>query len=225
MDASMNPNRRRVVREQQETVYEPIQPVQPVYEQPVVPVQPVQPVYEQPVVPVQPVYEQPVVPVEPAPYANNTRSYSQMGDMRVENVRQGYYDADGNLVEREEQVFDDPYTRRLNVLDRVTRIVYFVMGLLEVLLALRFLFRVIDAGTANGFVNFIYNLTAPFVAPFNGIFNDQAITRGSVVEFSTLIAMAIYALLTYGIIQLLNLLLTPSRSSREVYSTTRRRRY
>ncbi|HEX2913442.1 MAG TPA: YggT family protein, partial [Chloroflexia bacterium] len=112
--------------------------------------------------------------------------------------------------------------RRLNTLDRTTQVIYFLLGLLEILLALRFVFRIINSNTANGFVNFIYNLTAPFVAPFNGIFNDQAVTRGSVVEFSTLIAMAIYALIAWGIVKLLNVLLRPNPSSREVFTNTRR---
>ena len=248
MDAPLEP-RRRVVRE--EVAYEPIpqvvQPVQPVaaqpvvgqpvVQQPVVGVQPVagQPVVGQPVVQtvmpqpvaqplVQPVVAaQPVVAVEPAPAVDTQRSYSQVGDMRLENVRQGFYDANGNLVEREEQFFDDPYQRRMNVLDRTARIIYFVMGFLEVLLALRFLFRIIGADANNGLVNFVYNFTGVFVGPFNGIFNDQSLQRGSVIEVSTLLAMAMYAILTYGIIQLLYLLLTPSRSTRSVFSNTRRR--
>jgi len=243
MESPLEP--RRVIRE--EAVYQPIEPavqpvVQPIVEQPVIAAQPVVPA---PVVGVQPVAAQPVVQpvvqpiaqtvlpqpvamaqpvvVGPAPAVDSQRSYSQVGDMRVENVRQGFYDAAGNLVERQEQVFDDPYTRRLNVLDRTARIIYFIMGVLEVLLALRFLFRIINAETTNGLVNFIYNFTAPFVAPFNGIFNDQSLQRGSLVEISTLLAMVLYAILTYGIIQLLYLLLTPNRSSRSVFSSTRRR--
>jgi hypothetical protein len=243
MDAPLEP--RRVIRE--EAVYQPIEPVvqpivPPIVEQPVVAAQPgvpapvvgVQPVAAQPVIQpvVQPVAQtvlpqpvataQPVV-VGPAPAVDSQRSYSQVGDMRVENVRQGFYDAAGNLVERQEQVFDDPYARRLNVLDRTARIIYFVMGVLEVLLALRFLFRIINAETTNGLVNFIYNFTAPFVAPFNGIFNDQSLQRGSLVEISTLLAMVLYAILTYGVIQLLYLLFTPGRSSRSVFSSSRRR--
>jgi len=189
---------------------------QPIVGQPVVAAQSV--IAAQPVV-----QAQPYVAVEPAPAVDTQRSYSQVGDMRVENVRQGFYDANGNLVEREEQIFDDPYVRRMNRLDRIGRIVYFVMGFLEVLLALRFLFRVIGADPNNGFARFIYNLTGAFVGPFNGIFNDQTLSSGSVVEISTLLAMAIYALLTYGVIQLMYLLFTPNRSSRSVFSSTRRR--
>jgi len=237
-----------------EPIPQVVQPVQPVVQQPVVGVQPVvqQPVVGQPVVQqtvagqpvmqtvmpqpvaqplVQPVVQarpvvaaQPVVAVEPVPAVDSQRSYSQVGDMRLENVRQGFYDATGNLVQHEEQVFDDPYQRRMNVLDRTARIIYFVMGFLEVLLALRFLFRIIGADANNGLVNFIYNFTGVFVSPFNGIFNDQSLQRGNVIEVSTLLAMAIYAILTYGIIQLLYLVLTPSRSTRSVFSSTRRRR-
>jgi hypothetical protein len=145
--------------------------------------------------------------------------------MRLENVRQGFYDANGNLVEREEQYFDDPYQRRMNGLDRTARIIYFLMGFLEVVLAMRFLFRIIGADPNNGLVNFIYNFTGVFVGPFNGIFNDQSLQRGNVIEVSTLLAMAMYAILTYGIIQLLYLVLTPNRSSRSVFSNTRRRNY
>ncbi len=253
MEAPLEPRRRVIREEAVYQPLEPVvQPaVQPVIEQPVVAAQPVvpaqpvvqapvvgvQPVAAQPVVPAQPVVQpvvqtvmpqpvataQPVVAVEPAPAVDTQRSYSQVGDMRVENVRQGYYDAAGNLVERNEQVFDDPYARRLNALDRTARILYFIMGVLEVLLALRFLFRIINAETTNGLVNFIYKFTAPFVTPFNGIFNDQTLQRGSIIEISTLLAMALYAILTYGIIQLLYLLFTPNRSSRAVYSSSRRR--
>ena len=223
MDAPINPNRRRVYRE--EVAYEPVEPVvqpvvQPVYEQPVYQQPVVQPIVQQPVV--QPVYQQ--LPVDPTLDAR--RTYSQVGDARMESVRQNYYDADGNLMEREEQVFDDPVMRRLNTLDRTAQIFYFIMGILELLLALRFLFRVLAADPTSGFANFIYGFTRPFVGPFSGIFNDQVLDKsGSVVEFSTLLAMLLYALVTYGIIQLLNIIFTPGRTTRQVYTTTRRRRY
>jgi len=162
--------------------------------------------------------------MQAAPVVDNQRSYSQVGGTSVETNRQGYYDANGNLVERQEQVFDDPYTRRYNGLDRTARVIYFVLGVLEILLALRFIFRLTSADTSNGFANFIFNSTAPFVGPFNGIFNDQALTRTGVLEISTLLAMAIYALLFYGIVKLMYVLLAPNRSTEEIHSTTRRRR-
>ncbi len=212
MEEPLDP-RRKVVR-QDEVVYEA--PVA----QPVVPVQPA--VQVQPAVPVQPViaYQQPAA----VPVADTRRSYVDSSDVRSEKVSQVNYDASGNLVQREEQVFEDTYAARANSLDRIARIIQFVFGLLLVLLALRFLFRVINAGTGNGLVNFIYNITAPFVAPFNGIFNDQALNNNaSVVEFSTLIAIGIYALLAWGIVKMLYVFFSPDHSTKEVFSSSRRR--
>lgn len=142
----------------------------------------------------------------------------------MESSQQTYYDPAGNLVEKREQVFDDSSQQRLNLINRTTQIIYFLVGLLEVLLTLRFVFRLINADATTGFANFIYNFTHPFVVPFNGIFNDQAIARVGVLEFSTLVAMVIYALVGYGIARLLYVLFAPNRSSQEVYSKTLRRR-
>lgn len=55
--------------------------------------------------------------------------------------------------------------------------IWLATGALDVLLAIRFLLRVLGALIGAGFVQFIYSVTAPLVAPFQGIFNVGA--RGS----------------------------------------------
>jgi uncharacterized protein YggT (Ycf19 family) len=142
----------------------------------------------------------------------------------VEFSQQTYYDSAGNLVEKQKQVFDDSYQHRLNLINRTTQIIYFLLGLVEVLLTLRFVFRLINADATTGFANFIYNFTRPFVEPFQGIFNDQALSQVGKLEFSTLVAVVIYALVGYGIVRLLYVLFAPKRSSEEVYTKTLRRR-
>jgi uncharacterized protein YggT (Ycf19 family) len=164
------------------------------------------------------------MPLPLAPPFDSQRSYSQAGQAQVETVRETYFDQAGSLVEKQEQVSDDPYQRRLNLINRTTRLLYFVLSLIEVLLALRFLFRLINADATTGFANFIYNFTSPLVGPFNGIFNDQALNRAGVLEISTLVAMAIYCLVGYGIARLVYVLFVPNRNSEEVYTKTRRRR-
>src|SRR5665811_2517997 len=52
-------------------------------------------------------------------------------------------------------------------------LVYFVFGILDILLAFRFVFKLLGANPSTGFVDFIYNLSAIFVAPFAGIFNTS----------------------------------------------------
>jgi len=196
MDAPLDP-RRTVNREGQEGLTSPFQPVSP-------PLGPNQPI---------------------PPPLDNQRNYSQSGNAQMETVRESYYDQSGALVEKQEQIVDDPYTRRYNLLARTAQLIYFVLGILEVLLMLRFLLRLINAANTVGFANFIYTVSSPFVAPFNGIFNnDQVLNRDVVVEFSTVLAMAIYALLVYGMVKLLYILFGPNRNNKEVYTTSRRRR-
>jgi uncharacterized protein YggT (Ycf19 family) len=179
-----------------------------------------------PAYPVQPVYQPLGRPDQPPPLPpDSQRHYSQADNTRVETVRQSYYDPSGALVEQQAQVVDDPYIRRRNRLDRIAQIIYFVLGMVEVLLVLRFVLRIINADNTAGFASFIYNFSSPFVAPFNGIFNnDQVFNRAGVVELSTLVAMVIYAVLAYGMVKLLYILFGPERSSQEVYTTSRRRR-
>lgn len=85
------------------------------------------------------------------------------------------------------------------------RVVWFIAGVLLTLLAFRFVFALLGANPSNGFVNFIYTVSHPFVAPFFGIFGYHLRYGISRVELSTLVAMAVYALLAFGIARLLTI--------------------
>jgi len=86
----------------------------------------------------------------------------------------------------------------------VVKIIYFILGVLEVFLGLRLILRLLGASPDNVFVPFIYNVTRIFIAPFFGIFSTAA-TQGAetdaVLEPATIIAMLIYALLAWGIVK------------------------
>jgi len=77
---------------------------------------------------------------------------------------------------------------------QVDRIMYTLLGILEILLGLRFVLKLIAANPDSGFSIFIYGITGVFVAPFNALIGTPAVA-GSVLEATTLIAMAVYALL------------------------------
>lgn len=110
----------------------------------------------------------------------------------------------GNAVQRTQQV-NDPQAVGDHKKDIASRIVWFVAGVLLSLLALRFVFALLGANPANGFANFIYTLTYPFVAPFFGLFSYDFTAGVSRFETFTLVAMLIYALLAYGIARLVNI--------------------
>lgn len=88
-------------------------------------------------------------------------------------------------------------------------VVYFVFGVLDILLAFRLILRLLGAGTSSSFVNFIYNLSGAFIWPFQGIFSSTVAPGAetvSVFEPATLIAIIVYAILAWGIVQLVRIL-------------------
>ncbi len=157
-------------------------------------------------------YQQPPnqVPYERGGYgpADDTVKSSNIGGAYAQSQHESYVDPMGNRVENREEVFEDENQRRANIRFWITRITYFVLGVLEVILLLRFLFRLLGANQSSSFVVFLYNLSHVFVVPFYGIFNDPTFGN-SVLEITTLIAMLIYALLAWGIVSLGRLIFAP----------------
>ncbi|HYK08056.1 MAG TPA: hypothetical protein VEW42_00990 [Candidatus Eisenbacteria bacterium] len=85
------------------------------------------------------------------------------------------------------------------------QIIWYVVGLLEILLGFRFVLRVVGANPYSIFASFIYNLSYPFVFPFQGILATPY-SGGNVVEWFTLIAMVVYLVLAYILIEFLQLI-------------------
>jgi len=84
---------------------------------------------------------------------------------------------------------------------RGTQIVWYILGVLEVLLAFRFVLKLLGANPGAGFSSFIYTVTYPFAVPFLNVFRITQVA-GSTVEWTTLLAMFVYFLIAYGIIKL-----------------------
>lgn len=86
------------------------------------------------------------------------------------------------------------------------RIVWWIAGVIEAILALRFVFSLLGANTANPIANFIYDISHPFVAPFFNLFNYNVVNYGvSRFEVYTLVAMLFYGLVGWLIASLFGL--------------------
>ncbi|MEK7172703.1 MAG: YggT family protein [Patescibacteria group bacterium] len=94
--------------------------------------------------------------------------------------------------------YNSPSTKPLY---RGTQIVWYILGLFEVLLAFRFVLKLLAANPSAGFSSFIYNVSYPFVAPFLAVFHISKIA-GSIFEWTTLLAMLVYLLIAWGIVKL-----------------------
>lgn len=95
--------------------------------------------------------------------------------------------------------YNSPSTKPLF---RGTQIVWYLLGLIEVLLAFRFILKLLGANPAAGFTSFIYSVSYVFAAPFLAVFRSSQIVQGSIFEWTTLLAMLVYAIIAWGIIKL-----------------------
>lgn len=86
---------------------------------------------------------------------------------------------------------------------RGTQIIWYILGIVEVLLAFRFIFKLLGANPGAGFSSFIYGVTYPFATPFLSVFQNSRIVSGSVFEWTTLLAILVYWIIAMGIIKLL----------------------
>ena len=90
----------------------------------------------------------------------------------------------------------------VSVAERAAMITYLVLGIVEALLITRVILKLLAANPEAGFVRVIYDRSALFVAPFQGIFPTPA-THNSVLELSSLVAIAVYALIAWGLVRLI----------------------
>ncbi|MDP2721063.1 MAG: YggT family protein [bacterium] len=87
-------------------------------------------------------------------------------------------------------------------------LIYFLFGVLEILLAFRFVLKLLGASASSSFVNLIYGLSGVFVFPFEGIFRmifSKGAETTSVFEPSTLVAIIVYAIIAWGIVMLIRI--------------------
>lgn len=102
-----------------------------------------------------------------------------------------------------------PVENKVNNTQTTGRIVYYIFGILEILLAFRLVFKLAGASQGSAFVGFIYTVTRIFILPFEGIFRrgvSQGVETASVLEPSTIVALIVYTLLAWGIVKLIEVL-------------------
>ncbi len=86
----------------------------------------------------------------------------------------------------------------------IKRVIWYIAGFIIVLLALRTLLFMLGASHGSPFVDFIYNFSGIFDAPFGGIFPTP--TYGEFgVDSASIVGMVVYALVAWVIAKLFTL--------------------
>jgi hypothetical protein len=87
---------------------------------------------------------------------------------------------------------------------RATQIVWYIFDVIAILLAFRFVLRLLGANPEAGFTSFIYAVTFPFAEPFLAVFRTTRVA-GATFEWTTLLAIAVYWLLAWAIIRIITM--------------------
>lgn len=95
--------------------------------------------------------------------------------------------------------------RQKKAVFKTYQVIWYLFGLLEILLGFRVFLKLIAANPGNYFASFIYNLSYIFITPFTGIVDISMMPQGSILEWTTILAMIVYAVLAIILIYFLQL--------------------
>lgn len=129
---------------------------------------------------------------------------------RREEVR---VDQEGGVV-RKQRVIRDAGSERQQSINRVSQFIWLIFGVIIILIAIRVVLRLIVANPANTFADVIYNITNIFLGPFFGLTGTPTTTNGMALEVSSLIAIAVYALVAWLVVTLVRILFSKSAARR-----------
>jgi len=167
------------------------------------------------------VTQTPAVPVVPAAAVAPVMPATQT------TVTQTPVPSDRVVARNVSEAVVDPAAERAATVDWISRIVWFLAGLLDVLLAIRFVLLLVGADAAVGFAKFIYGVTEPFVGPFLGLFGQHVTYPGAaqtgVVEFEALVAIVVWTLVAWIIVKVIQLAMGTNRNRGTVVSDVNRR--
>lgn len=85
------------------------------------------------------------------------------------------------------------------------RVLQFILGIFEVLLAIRLVLRFLGANPSAQIVDLVYKLTEVIILPFKGIFANISLAGGGILDVVAISAMVGYPIIVYLVIEIIHL--------------------
>jgi len=101
------------------------------------------------------------------------------------------------MTEHPQRVYE-----KKKVIFRSYQIIWYILGLIEILLGFRIALKALGANPFSGFVSLIYAVSDPLALPFTGILRSS-VGSGAVLEWSTIVAAFVYLIVAFGLANLL----------------------
>jgi YggT family protein len=128
-------------------------------------------------------------------------THDRQDDTNIERRQELQHDEEAFRLRQEEKRLraarlNTPFVWILNT-------IFWLVGVLEILLGIRFLLRLFAANPQNEFARLINNLSAPFIAPFSTLFISPTFGGGAYIfDVNIAIAIVAYALLASLVVSL-----------------------
>lgn len=106
----------------------------------------------------------------------------------------------------------DPFAERRSAASKLVQAVWLVFGIIEGLLAIRFVLLLLGANASAGFAQLMYGITDPLVAPFATLFNVPR-SGANVFDPNTIVALIVYLLLGWLVTKLIWLAVGETRTA------------
>lgn len=104
---------------------------------------------------------------------------------------------------------------------RLTQLAWLVVSVVDLLIVTRFVLKLLDANAANSFVDFIYDVSYPFVRLFNGIVESPTFDNGAILDVPSIIALVVWTLVAGVLIELFWILFAGTGRTRRVTTIER----
>lgn len=95
------------------------------------------------------------------------------------------------------------YTRTYYPATVAERVINVIVGIVELLLAVRFILELLGASASASFIAWIYSTSGSLVAPFQGAFPSIVLSGTSVIDLSAALAMIVYAVIAWIVVRLI----------------------
>lgn len=125
-------------------------------------------------------------------------------NQREVNTKKTGVAPDGTIVQERTHSADTQASPKSTLVN----VIWYLYGVIAILLVIRFILKLTGANGAAGFVKAVYSVTGVLSKPFDSIFGVATASNGkftSVFEPSILVAIAVYGLIAWGLVKLINI--------------------
>jgi hypothetical protein len=117
----------------------------------------------------------------------------------------------------------DPFAARRRNVAKLVQVVWLVFGLIETVLAIRFVLRLLAANPDAPFAAFMYTVSDVFLMPFMGLFATPR-SGGAALDLNAIVGIVVYMLVAWLVAKIIWLMAGETRSATTTVANSTRTR-